>query len=217
MRYLRYREELSRCYSAVLMDVMDTMGLRTQCMDPAIRPLLPTMRAWGEAATLYFEMVTEVPEKPFELEMEAIDSILEGQVLIEQCNVREPSAAWGGLLTNAMMGRQGAGVVTDGWARDYAEVAGLGFPVFCRGLTPYDSLGRMDGKERNVPVICGGVRVAPGDLVYADVDGVVVVPQKVAEEVIRKAWEKVKGESLVRQELRVGASVAETFRKYKIL
>ena len=217
MKYLQYNDKLSRCYSAVLMDVMDAMGYRTQCMNPAIRPLSPTMRAWGEAVTIYLEAVSEIPERPYQLEMEVIDDLKEGQIIVAQCNMGQVCALWGGLLSNAVIGRRGAGVVTDAPARDYDEIVALGFPVFCTGLTPYDSMGRLDGKERNIPIVCGGIRVCPRDLLYADVDGIVVVPQGIADEVIARAWEKVQGENKVREELRAGASVVETFQKYGIL
>ena len=217
MKYLKYNEKLEKCYSAVIMDVMDQMNVRVQCMDPSIRPLVPSMRTWGEAVTAYFETVTEVPEKPFQMEMEVIDDLKEGQVIVSQCNSRELSAAWGGLLSNAAIGRKASGVITDGGARDYNEVVGLNFPTFCRGLTPYDSLGRMDVVDRDITIVCGGIRISPEDLVYADVDGVVVVPQEMTDEVIARAWEKVQGESKVREELRSGASVVKTFEKYGIL
>jgi len=217
LKYLQYREKLDRCYSAVIMDVMDAMNVRVQCMDPSIRPLVPTMRMWGEAVTMYMEVVTDVPEKPFQLEMEVLDDVKEGQVIVAQCNARELSAFWGGLLTNAAVGRKAAGTVTDGGARDYREIVKLDYPTFCAGLTPYDSQGRMDGKERDITIVCGGIRVSPGDLIYGDVDGVVVVPKEMAEEVIEKAWEKVQGENTVREELRAGASVVKTFEKYGIL
>ena len=217
MNYQDHADKLSHMYSAVLADVMDAMGYRIQCMDPAIRPLSPTMKAWGEAVTLYFETVTEIPDAPFQMEMEVIDDLQRGQLIVAQCNALQLSAFWGGLLSNAAAGHGASGVVTDGGSRDYDEIVELGFPVFCRGLTPYDSQGRMDGKARDVPIICGGVRVSPGDLVFADVDGVAVVPQGIADEVIAKAWEKVQGENTVREELRAGASVVETFEKYGIL
>jgi regulator of RNase E activity RraA len=175
------------------------------------------MRTWGEAVTLYFETVTDVPEKPFQLEMETLDSAKEGQVIVAQCNATDLSAFWGGLLTNAAVGRKVAGAISDGGARDYNEIVSLNFPTFCCGVTPYDSLGRMDAKERDIPIVCGGIRVVPGDLVFGDVDGVVVVPQKMTDEVIAKAWEKVQGENTVREELRNGASVVETFKRYGIL
>ena len=217
MKYLKYNEKLAKCYSAVIMDVMDHMNVRVQCMDPSVKPLLPTMKTWGEAVTMYFEAVAEVPERPFQLEMEVLDDIKEGQVIVAQCNARELSAFWGGLLTNAAMGRKAAGAISDGGARDYNEIINLHFPTFCKGLTPYDSCGRMDGKERDIPVVVGGIRVTPGDLVYGDVDGVVVVPQGIVDEVVARAWDKVKGENTVREELRAGASVVKTFEKYGIL
>ncbi len=217
MKYLAYNDRLEKLYSAVIMDVMDSMNVRVQCMDPKVRPLVPSMRMWGEAVTIYVEEVTEVPEKPFQLEMEVLDSMKEGQVIVGQCVAPILSAFWGGLLSNAAVGRKAAGTVVDGGSRDYNEIVSLGYPTFCAGLSPYDSLGRMDGKERDIPIVCGGIRVHPGDLIFGDVDGVVVVPQDMTDEVITKAWEKVQGENTVREELRNGAGVVETFEKYGIL
>ena len=180
MKYLKYNDKLEKCYSAVLMDVMDQMNVRVQCMDPSIKPLVPSMRTWGEAVTMYFETVTEVPEKPFQLEMEVLDDVKEGQVIVTQCNAVSLSAFWGGLLSNAAVGRKAAGAISDNGARDYNEIVSLNFPTFCKGLTPYDSCGRMDGKERDITIVCGGIRVDPGDLIFGDVDGVVVVPQEIS-------------------------------------
>ncbi|MFC1606788.1 RraA family protein [Candidatus Latescibacterota bacterium] len=216
-RYLKYKDKLDQCFSAVLQDVMDGMNLRVQCMDPSINPLTPNMKAWGEAVTIYVEEVAEVPEHPFQMEMELLDDTVEGQIIIAQCNARSISAFWGGLLSNAAVGHKVSGIIIDGGARDYDEIVELDFPVFCKGLSPYDSLGRMDGKERDIPIECGGVRVVPGDLVFGDVDGIVVVPQEVVDEVIAKSWEKVQAESTVREELRSGASVVETFKKHGVL
>ena len=216
-KYLKYKDKLDKCFSAVLQDVMDGMNVRVQCMNPQIKPLTPSMKTWGEAVTIYLETVTEVPEKPFQMEMELLDDTKEGQIIVAQCNTRELTAFWGGLLSNAAVGHKVHGIIIDGGARDYNEIIELGFPTFCKGLSPYDSLGRMDAKERDIPIECGGVRVNPGDLIFGDVDGVVVVPQEMADEVIAKAWEKIQGESTVREELRSGASVVKTFEKYGIL
>jgi regulator of RNase E activity RraA len=175
------------------------------------------MRTWGEAVTAKFVAVRQAPKKPYRLEIQVVDELREGQVLVSQCEADQLSAAWGGLLTTAAQSRKARGVVTDGGARDYEEIVEIGFPTFCRGLTPYDSLGRMDVVEIQGTVRCGGIDVRPGDLIFADVVGTVVVPQALADEVIRKAWEKVNGENKVRDALRAGASVAETFGKYGIL
>ena len=93
----------------------------------------------------------------------------------------------------------------------------MGFPVFCRGIHPADSLGRLDVLGHNVPINCGGVLVQPGDLVLADYDGVVVVPFDAAEEALKLAEEKVSGENLVRKALAGGMSTTEAFKKYGIL
>ena len=217
MKYLPYDEKLSHCFSSVIMDTLDSLGHRVQCMRPDIRPLVPSMRTWGEAVTARFAAVRDVPKQPYALEIQVVDGLREGQVLVTQCDAEELSAAWGGLLSTAARSRKARGVVTDGGVRDYTEIVELGFPTFCRGLTPYDSLGRMDVVDTNVPIRCGGIAVRPGDLIFADVDGTVVVPQALAEETIDKAWEKVTGESKVRDALRAGAGVAETFAKYGIL
>lgn len=216
-RYFKYEDKLSKMFTAVIQDVMDAMNVRDRCMEPNIKPLLPGMRAWGEAVTIYMEEVHEVPKKPFQIEMDLLDSTKPGQLIVAECNAKKMSAFWGGLLSNAAVGHGVTGVVVDGGVRDYDEIVELKFPVFSAGMTPYDSLGRMDGNDRDIPVVCGGVKVSPGDLVFADVVGVVVVPQDIVDEVIAKAWEKVQGESTVRKELRNGAGVADTFRKYGIL
>ena len=105
----------------------------------------------------------------------------------------------------------------DGYSRDCREILSLNFPVFCRGFTPYDSKGRQEGILHNVPIEFGSVRVKPGDFVYGDMDGIAIVPLEHEDVVINYAWEKVQGESKVREELRAGASVAEVFAKYHIL
>jgi regulator of RNase E activity RraA len=93
----------------------------------------------------------------------------------------------------------------------------MGFPVFCRGIHPADSLGRLDVAEHDVPIDCGDVLVRTGDLVVADDDGIVIVPQGIADRAIDLAEEKVRGENLVRQALAEGMSVTEAFRRYGVL
>ena len=186
-------------------------------MQPHVRPLLASMRVWGEAVTARFDAVDRVPERPFELEMALTDTLREGQVIVTQCNTPRLSAAWGGLLTAAARSRGARGVVTDGGVRDYAEITEQAFPTFCAGLTPYESLGRMDVTAIDVPIVCGGIAVEPGDLIVGDADGVVVVPVAIAERVIAMALDKIAGEARVRERLRSGANVADVYGEYGIL
>jgi 4-hydroxy-4-methyl-2-oxoglutarate aldolase len=105
----------------------------------------------------------------------------------------------------------------DGLTRDVREITEMGFPVFVRGVWPTDSLGRIEIVDYDVPVECGGAAVNPEDLVFSDVDGVVVVPSGVEHEVIEGAFEKVSGENEARDALRGGMKTSQAFAKYGIL
>ncbi len=210
-------EKATGLYSAVIADSLDSYGFFNHCPDPAIRPMKQDSVLMGRVATLVTADVYEVPENPYALEIEAVDALKKDQVLVVKCSTTRYSAFWGGLLTNAAVGRGARGVMVDGYSRDCREILSLNFPVFCRGFTPYDSKGRQEGILRNVPIDFGGIQVKPGDFIYGDIDGIVVVPKEQEDEVINAAWEKVQGESKVREELKAGISVAKVFAKYRIL
>jgi regulator of RNase E activity RraA len=91
------------------------------------------------------------------------------------------------------------------------------FPVFATGISAVDSNGRSDVIAYNTPIECGDVRVNPGDIVFGDYDGVVVIPQGVEKKVIEAALAKVSGENLTRDELRKGVKLAEVYKKYGVL
>ncbi len=124
---------------------------------------------------------------------------------------------WGELLSTAAKYRGCNGVVIDGYTRDTQAIMSMKFPVFCCGIHPADSMGRLDVAGHNVPINCGGVLVEPGDLVLADHDGVVVIPKAIAEETLKLAEDKVSGENLVRTALQGGMSATEAFKTYGIL
>jgi len=107
--------------------------------------------------------------------------------------------------------------VVDGFTRDTQAIMQMKFPVFIRGISPYDSKGRSEVIDVDCPIQCGDVLVNPGDVIFADYDGVVCIPQDMAEEVVRLALEKRSGENTVREELAAGVPVQEVFAKYGIL
>ena len=107
--------------------------------------------------------------------------------------------------------------MTDAYVRDIRAIRALRFPVFHGGIAPLDSKGRGKVAEIDVPIRCGGVAVAPGDLVVGDADGVVVVPKAVESEALRRAFAKVAGENTTRDELAAGAKLADVFAKYRVL
>ena len=127
------------------------------------------------------------------------------------------AAVWGDLLATAAKARNAAGVVVDGAIRDRRQILEMAFPAFAAGLTPADNYGRLDLVELDVPIECAGARVAPGDLVLADGDGVVVIPRALAADAIRLAEEQTEGEEQLRAALSRGVGVEALFTEHGIL
>lgn len=206
--------------SAVLSDVLDGLGLTSQAMKPFVRPLDERLVLAGRARTGVYVPVDEVQdgENPYELEIALVDDLRPGEVAVLACGgPTERIAPWGELLSTACVARGAAGCVTDGLARDITQIREMGFPVFCGGIGPLDTRGRARMVERDVPVQCAGVRVRPGDIVFGDADGLVVIPCEFEADVVARAAEKIAGESLTRDALRQGEPLAEVFRRYGIL
>jgi 4-hydroxy-4-methyl-2-oxoglutarate aldolase len=214
-RPAEWPDRLAKLYTPVVADVLDKLGFRHQAMHRRIRPLWPEAKAAGFALTVQTVPAREVlPEHPYAGELAAVDSLRAGDVLV----VSESAwSFWGELLSTAAKYRGCRGVVLDGPTRDSGAIRTMGFPVFHDGFHPADSLGRLDVVAHNVPIQCGHVLVYPGDLVLADHDGVVVVPNAAAEETLGLAEEKVSGENLVRKALAGGMTTTEAFKKYGIL
>lgn len=127
------------------------------------------------------------------------------------------SGIWGELLSTAARNSGCVGVVVDGAVRDVAKMATMGFPCFARGVCVYDSMNRQRVVDNDVPVEIDGVVFEPGDLVIADVDGVVVVPRKVEKEAVRRAWVKVHAENVTRDAIKGGMKAVAAYKKYGVL
>ena len=206
--------------AAVLSDVMDSLGLARRAMRPFVRPLDDTHVLVGRARTgLYMPAYAlRDGENPYEVEIALVDDLQPGEVVVLACNgPTERIAPWGELLSTASMARGSAGCVTDGLVRDVRQIREMGFPVFQGGIGPLDTKGRARMVERDVPVMCAGATVRPGDLVFGDVDGLVVIPQEAEQEVVRRALEKVSGENQSREALQRGEKLADVFRRLGIL
>jgi len=113
--------------------------------------------------------------------------------------------------------RGAAGALMDGMVRDIAEIRELKLPVFHGGIGPLDSKGRARVIDTDVAVECGGVAIAPGDLIIGDADGVVVVPQAIEAAVVTAATEKLKGENNTKAALLAGRSLAEVYEEFGVL
>ena len=206
--------------AAILSDVLDSVGLTNQAMRPFIRPLDEASVLIGWARTgLYMPVYENRPgENPYEVEIALVDDLQPGDVPVLACDGPTTRLApWGELLSTAAKMRGAAGCVTDGLVRDIRQIRALPFAVFHGGIGPLDTKGRGRMVERDTPVDCAGVRVRTGDIVFGDADGVVVIPQQRAAEVLERALVKLTGENHTRAELEQGTLLGEVYRKYGVL
>ena len=158
-----------------------------------------------------------VEEDPYGLEIEAIDSLRPFDVCVHSTDYGATNAPWGELMTTAAKMRGAVGCICDSQIRDCLKIRELGFPVFYKGIRPLDSIGRGRVMAYDVPIRCGGVLVKPGELIYSDFDGIVVVPTELEDEVLTRAAEKATRENNTRKGLLDGMSLREVYDKYGVL
>jgi regulator of RNase E activity RraA len=208
-----------RLTAALLSDVLDGLGWREQALPPRIRPLDDASVMVGRARTALFMEVYDAPpgENPYELEIALIDSLQPDEIPVFACGASGRIAPWGELLTTASRMRGAAGALMDGLVRDIKAIRAMGFPVFHGGIGPLDSKGRGKIVALDVPVECGGVKVATGDLIFGDADGAIVVPRAVEAEALATAFEKLAGERSTLADLRAGLPLGAVYAKYGIL
>lgn len=212
-------------FSAVIGDVMDKLGFLHQFLPPAVTPLERAMVVCGRALTVleadvFEESVTgshnPLSARPFGLMMEALDDLKHDEVYI--CTGSSPRyALWGELMTVRAMKCGAAGAVVDGYSRDTCGVLALNFPVFSHGSYAQDQGPRGKVIDFRIPLQIGQVRVAPGDIVFGDLDGVCVVPQAAEQEVFARAFEKARKEKTVRKALEDGMPSKQAFEEFGIL
>jgi len=205
-----------RLYTAVLGDVLDTLGYYHQFLPPQIRGMRPEMRLVGRAMPVLIADVFGPQPKPFGLLTEALDDLQPGEVYLARGGT-QPAAMWGEILTATAQVRGARGAVVDGYHRDSVKVLGQGFPVFSTGAYALDSSVRTVVRDFRVPVEIGEVSISPGDLVVGDIDGVLVIPAAVEDEVIERALAKAATENVVRIAIEAGMSATEAFARHGVL
>jgi len=204
-------------YTAVISDALDDMGIRDRAMRERLRPVVPDAVFAGWARTMLCMDLHYMHPDPYGMEIEALDSVLPGEVVVVGTGASTRNAPWGELLSTAAMVRGARGAVVDGLIRDVKKILALGFPVFAAGMKPVDSRGRGIVVDYNVPTECGDVTVDPGDLIVADFDGVIAVPASAVKEALERATDKVARENHTRAELMEGAYLRDVYQKYGVL
>jgi 4-hydroxy-4-methyl-2-oxoglutarate aldolase len=204
-------------YSAVVCDALDAAGFPNQSPRVPIKPLTSGGVLVGRCKTTLWAEMAHADPQPYELELQAVDTCRPDDVLIAAAGGTMRSGLWGELLSTAARRSGCVGAIVDGAVRDVVKMTAMGFAVFARGTCVYDSKDRNRVIDVDVPVEIDGVRFSPGDLVFADADGIVVVPQAAEAKVIQAAWNKVHAENEVRDAIRGGMTATEAFAKYGVL
>ena len=203
--------------TALLCDALDAVGFANQSPRVPLPPMTSHLVLVGHCRTMLWADMAHTDPRPYELELAAVDGCRPGDVLIAAAGGSVRSGIWGELLSTAARNSGCRGVIVDGAVRDVRQMQAMEFPVFARHTSPYDSRDRQRVVDLDVPVEIAGVRFIPGDLVVADVDGVVVVPKAVEEIVLRRAWAKVHDENRVRDAIRSGMKATAAFEHYGVL
>ena len=205
-----------RLNTPLIGDVLDVLGRRHQFLPPDIRPLVSSMVMVGRAMPVLIADVFGPQTHPFGRLTEALDSLQADEVYLARSG-RMECAAWGEILTTASRARGAAGAVIDGYHRDTGSVIAQNWPVFSRGCYAQDAGVRASVLDYRISIEVGGVTINPGDLVVGDVDGVVVVPSEIEDEVLEGALEKAAAEKLVLRAIEAGMSCTEAFITYGVL
>lgn len=203
-------------YTPVVGDILDAYGRYHQFLPPQIQPIKEDMKIVGRAMPVLMIDVYGKQEKPFGLLTEALDQLQPGEVYIATGGAMR-CAYWGEILTATAKKRGAAGAIINGYHRDTPQILEQNWPVFSRGRFAQDSSVRTQVVNYRCPIEIENVWINPGDLVFADLDGVLIIPKELEEEVITKALEKARGEKTVRKAIENGMSSTEAFKTYGIL
>ena len=211
-----FREMRTHLFTAILGDVLDLHGFHHQFLMPECRPLNPRMVVCGRAMTVLETDVSEPVDPPFGLMLKALDSLKEDEVYIA-AGASPRYALWGELMSTAARARGAAGAVLAGYTRDTNGILEMDFPVFCYGSYAQDQRGRGQVVDFRVPLKISGVTIHPGDIIFGDIDGVVVLPKQVEKFVVPQALEQVRKEKKARNLLLRGVSAETVFCETGVL
>lgn len=212
-------------FTAVVGDVLDVMGHRRQFLPAGIAPLTPNGKIAGRAMPVLEADIFDdaapaargpLAHKPFGLMLEALDDLKPGEIYVATgASLRY--ALWGGLMSTRATHLKAAGAILDGYVRDASEIEALGFSVFCRGLYAQDQGPRGKVIDFRCAVEIASVRIAPGDLMFGDREGVLVIPREAEVEAIRRAREKASTEGAVAVAIKRGMSACEALAKFGVM
>jgi 4-hydroxy-4-methyl-2-oxoglutarate aldolase len=217
-----FRVIRDKLFTAAVGDVLDVLGYRHQFLPQPIKPLLPDTKLAGRAMPVleadYLEGEGHGPlsDQPFGLMFAALDDLKEDEIYIATGSSLE-YALWGGLMSTRALHLKAAGAILDGYIRDTAEIRNLGFPAFSRGAFAQDQGVRGKVLDYRIPISIEGVRIEDGDLIFADDEGVLIIPKAVEQQAISDALQKVRTENDVAKAIRADMSTQEAFATFGVM
>jgi regulator of RNase E activity RraA len=212
-------------FTGVVGDVMDKLDLQHQFLPPQIQPLRQDMVVLGRAmpalsVDVFAERIAgsanRLMDKSFGLMLEALDDLRKNEVYVNTGSSLR-NALWGELMSTRARKLGSRGAVLNGYVRDTKAILNMSFPTFAFGSYGQDSAPRCKVVDFRIPIEVGQVRVRPADIIFGDIDGVLLVPVEVEDEVFTRALEKARGEKLVKKAIEKGSSAVEAFEKYGIM
>jgi regulator of RNase E activity RraA len=208
---------LGQLYTGAVADILDELGLREQCLPSDIRPLHDDMKVAGPVYPVRGRSrPADDGSDPRYRQMDMLDGIFEGAVVVVDPGDELKAAHWGELMSHTAKAKGAAGVVIAGGVRDTPEILKLGFPCFRRYHSPLTAVYRYDITDFGSPIRLGGVAIAPGDFILGDVDGILIIPAAAVDEVIERAASVRSREDIVRQALDEGGSIRALFEQYRV-
>ena len=204
----RQVERAARLDTSTISDALDRLGIAGQCLN--IKPRDPRFRLTGRAFTMLYGPVG----KPAGTVGDYIDDVPPGSVIVIDNGGRENATVWGDILTEIAHRRGIAGTVIDGACRDTALCLELGYPVYSRSYSMRTGKDRVQLDATNVIVSIGEARVAPGDILRGDADGVVVIPSQHEDEVLAVSEEIDAAEAAIRESVRAGKRLKEARKEF---
>ena len=211
-----FTQRLGDCYTGAIYDVMRELGYRDCVLPSSIRPLNDTQSLAGPVWTCSGRLDDSISDDVSLMSWTGLLSkVPSGSVLV--CQPNDSTIAHMGELSAETLNHRGVlGYVVDGGTRDAEFIRKLGWPVFFRYYTPLDVVGRWAVETMGDPIFMGGVKISTGDWVLADIDGVVVIPQTIIENVLSKAEEIMSTESELRNMILSGMDPQEAYTKYRL-
>lgn len=207
---------INELYTPVVGDILDSMGFTHQFLPQEIQQTRADYKLIGYAMPTLMIDVYGPQKKPFGKLTEALDQLKEGEIYLASGGAMR-CAYWGELLTATAKTRKASGAVINGFHRDTPQMLSQNFPVFSRGCYAQDSSVRTQVVDYRCHMEIGQVSIDPGDLIFGDIDGVLIIPKKIISDVIAQSVEKARGEKVVRKAIENGMTSTQAFEKFGIL